>query len=156
MTGTDTAGGRPGPGAGPHPATGLDDTVHQRVRLGILAVLAEAQSADFTYLRDTLDLTDGNLARHLRVLGDAGYVTTRKATEAGRSRTWVSATRDGRAAFATEVAALRALLARAGGVDGDAASGARTTAVPDEGRVEGRRAMGAVGRDTMQAARGGR
>ena len=57
-----------------HPTNGLDDTVHQRVRLGVLTILSESRRADFTYLRDSLELTDGNLARHLQVLGDAGYV----------------------------------------------------------------------------------
>lgn len=95
-----------------HPAQRLDDIVHQRVRLGILAILAEAQRADFTYLRDTLELTDGNLARHLRVLDEAGYVSLDKAFENGRPRTWVSATRSGLVAFEEEVLALRDLLAR--------------------------------------------
>lgn len=58
-----------------HPAQRLDDTVHQRVRLGILAVLSEASRADFGFLRDTLDLTDGNLSRHIAVLEQAGLVT---------------------------------------------------------------------------------
>ena len=95
-----------------HPANDLDDLVHQRVRLGILAVLREARRADFPYLRDTLELTDGNLARHLRVLQEAGYVHIEKTTERGRSRTWVSATPAGREGFDAEVAALRALLDR--------------------------------------------
>jgi DNA-binding MarR family transcriptional regulator len=95
-----------------HPAQRLDDVVHQRVRLGILAILAEAQRADFTYLRDTLELTDGNLARHLHVLQDAGYVALDKVFEGGRARTWISATRSGLLAFEEEVAALRDLLER--------------------------------------------
>jgi DNA-binding HxlR family transcriptional regulator len=57
-----------------HPATVLDATVHQRVRLGILAVLGEARRADFAYLRDTLELTDGNLSRQLQALEEAGLV----------------------------------------------------------------------------------
>ena len=57
-----------------HPSRQLDDLVHQRVRLGILAVLSEVRRADFVYLRDALDLTDGNLSRHLHVLEEAGYV----------------------------------------------------------------------------------
>jgi DNA-binding MarR family transcriptional regulator len=93
-----------------HPTNGLDDTVHQRVRLGILAVLAESKRADFGYLREALELTDGNLSRHLQVLGDAGYVKLEKIIEGNRPRTWVSATREGRAALATEVARLRQLL----------------------------------------------
>ena len=98
-----------------HPANGLDDTVHQRVRLGILAVLDETRRADFAYLRDNLELTDGNLSRHLQVLEDAGYVKVAKTFEGKRPRSWVSATKEGRAAFADEVAALRALLRRVDG-----------------------------------------
>lgn len=94
-----------------HPSQRLDDTVHQRVRLGILAVLAEADQADFAFLKDALSLTDGNLSRHLQVLEEAGYVRVDKTFEGRRPRTWISATKAGRAAFASEVAALRELIA---------------------------------------------
>lgn len=95
-----------------HPTQRLDDVVHQRVRLGVLALLTEARRADFTYLRDALGLTDGNLARHLRVLEDAGYVVSDKVFEGGRSRTWVAATTSGRLAFEAELQVLRELVAR--------------------------------------------
>ena len=45
-----------------HPTNGLDETVHQRHRLGVLTIAAEAESADFGYLRDALGLTPGNLS----------------------------------------------------------------------------------------------
>jgi DNA-binding transcriptional ArsR family regulator len=48
--------------------------VHQRVRLGILAMLTEASRADFAFLRDSLDLTHGNLSRHIVMLEEAGLV----------------------------------------------------------------------------------
>lgn len=99
---------------GVHPSRRLDDTVHQRARLGVLAVLNEVDRADFAFLKDSLGLTDGNLSRHLQVLDEAGYVRINKTFEGRRPRTWVSSTRAGRAAFASEVAALRELLA---GVD---------------------------------------
>jgi DNA-binding MarR family transcriptional regulator len=95
-----------------HPAVELDDVVHQRVRLGILAVLAEVKRADFVYLREALELTDGNLSRHLQVLEESGYVQITKTFEARRPRTWVAATKAGKRAFATELAALRTLIAR--------------------------------------------
>ncbi|MGH3679943.1 MAG: winged helix-turn-helix domain-containing protein [Natronosporangium sp.] len=95
-----------------HPVRDLDEVVHQRVRLGILAVLTETKRADFGFLRTTLELTDGNLSRHLQVLEAAGYVAIEKTYERRRPRTWVRATRQGRTAFAREVAALRALLDR--------------------------------------------
>jgi len=107
----EDAARRARPAGDAHPSTLLDDTVHQRVRLGILAVLAEAVRADFAYLRGELDLTDGNLSRHLQVLEQAGFVAVEKAFEGRRPRTWVAATPEGRAALKAEVAALRALIA---------------------------------------------
>ncbi len=56
-----------------HPSAELDDVIHQRVRLGVLSILAQTREADFTYLRDTLGVTDGNLGRHLDVL-NRGWV----------------------------------------------------------------------------------
>jgi len=97
-----------------HPSSLLDDTVHQRVRLGILAILGEVRRADFSYLRDTLELSDGNLARHLQVLDEAGHVRIAKTFEGKRPRTWVSATPQGRSALETEIRSLRALISRLG------------------------------------------
>lgn len=94
-----------------HPTSGLDDTVHQRHRLGILTITAEAR-ADFGYLRDALDLTPGNLSRHLGVLEDAGLIQVEKGYEGRRPRTWVRITAEGRAALAAEIAALTELVRR--------------------------------------------
>lgn len=101
-----------------HPITQLDDTIHQRVRLGILAVLTEADQADFGYLKEALDLTDGNLSRHLRVLEEAGLVSIKKGYEGRRPRTRVNATRRGRSAFTGHLAALQELIDHAGAADG--------------------------------------
>jgi DNA-binding MarR family transcriptional regulator len=98
-----------------HPALQLDDVVHQRVRLGILAVLAEAKRADFGYLRDALDLSDGNLSRHIQVLEEADLVSVEKGYEGRRPRTWVSATRRGRSALDAELRSLRELISRVDG-----------------------------------------
>ena len=97
-----------------HPPAQLDEVVHQRVRLGILAVLAEAEKVDFTHLRDVLGVTDGNLSRHLSVLDEAGFVETHKTFEGRRPRTWIVATRSGRRALADRLAALRELIAQVG------------------------------------------
>jgi DNA-binding MarR family transcriptional regulator len=98
-----------------HPSLKLDDVVHQRVRLGVLAVLAEAKRADFGYLRDALDLSDGNLSRHIQVLEEAGLVRVEKGYEGRRPRTWVSATRRGRTALDAELSSLRELISRVDG-----------------------------------------
>jgi DNA-binding MarR family transcriptional regulator len=95
---------------GQHPVRRLEDVVHQRVRLGVLALLVQGGRCEFTFLRDELGLTDGNLSRHLAVLADAGLVTVDKLA-GQRARTWVTATARGRRALRAEVAALRQLLA---------------------------------------------
>jgi len=94
-----------------HPVTRIDDTVHQRVRLGILALLDPVKSVDFTRLRDEMGLTDGNLSRHLQVLEAAGFLSIDKGFDGRKPRTWVSITRDGRKALHKEIAALRELIA---------------------------------------------
>lgn len=92
---------------------GLDELIHQPVRLRIMAALVTPTSgrAEFTSLRDLLALTDGNLGAHLRKLEEAGYVVTRKAFVARKPRTYVEATEGGRRAFADHVAALADILA---------------------------------------------
>lgn len=97
-----------------HPTRNLDDLVHQRVRLGVLAVLTEAEKADFVHLREVLGVTDGNLSRHLSVLEEAGYVSLTKTTEGKRRRTWVVATREGRRALEGHLSALRKLMNQVG------------------------------------------
>jgi DNA-binding MarR family transcriptional regulator len=95
-----------------HPVTGLDEVVHQRVRLGILAIAHEARRVEFGYLRDQLDLTAGNLSKHLSVLETAGLVDIEKGYEGKRGRTWITLTSSGDTALAEEVGRLKALIAR--------------------------------------------
>jgi DNA-binding MarR family transcriptional regulator len=95
-----------------HPVNGLDDVVHQRARLGILAILNETSKADFGYLKGALELTDGNLSRHLTVLEQANLVDLEKGYEGKRPRTWVKITKLGKKALAYEVEALKTLVRR--------------------------------------------
>lgn len=98
--------------AQPHPALGLDDVIHQRIRLGLLVMLAEIPECAFSTLRAELRLTDGNLNRHVQVLADAGLVTVTKGYEGNRPRTWVKLTGAGRRALKAELLALEQLTAR--------------------------------------------
>lgn len=94
-----------------HPTSEIDDAVHQRVRLGTLAIVNEVDEAEFGFIKDSLGVTAGNLSRHLDVLEGSGLVTIRKGHVGKRARTWIAVTPKGREAFEREVAALRALLA---------------------------------------------
>jgi DNA-binding MarR family transcriptional regulator len=95
-----------------HPIQDLDEMVHQRSRLGILAVLAEGGRVQFGFLQKTLDLSDGNLSRHLTTLENVGYLRIEKGYEGRRPRTWAHITKAGRRALASEIAQLKALMAR--------------------------------------------
>jgi DNA-binding MarR family transcriptional regulator len=94
-----------------HPTHRLDDDVHQRVRLGVLALLSRVARADFGQLKANLGTTDGNLGQHLRVLEQAGLITTTKTGAGQRGRTWVRITRKGRTALDQEIQALKEIVA---------------------------------------------
>jgi DNA-binding MarR family transcriptional regulator len=100
--------GTPDPSA--HPVTGLDEVVHQRVRLGILAITHEARRVEFGYLRTQLDLTAGNLSKHLSVLETAGLIDVEKGYEGRRGRTWITLTAAGSHALAEEIKRLKLLI----------------------------------------------
>ncbi|GAB1646201.1 winged helix-turn-helix domain-containing protein [Krasilnikovia sp. MM14-A1259] len=95
-----------------HPTSGLDDVVHQRHRLGILTVADEAERVEFTYLRDALQLTGGNLSRHLAVLEEAGLISQEKGHQGRRPRTWITITDQGRTALQAELDDLDRLIRR--------------------------------------------
>ncbi|MFB7458082.1 MULTISPECIES: transcriptional regulator [unclassified Streptomyces] len=97
---------------GLHPTQSLDDTVHQRVRLGILTIAREADRVEFGFLKKQLAVTDGNLSRHLKVLEDSGLIILEKGYAGRRPRTWITLTRRGAQALDAELHALRALVLR--------------------------------------------
>jgi len=91
----------------------LNETIHQPVRLRIMATLVTLEQndeVDFIYLRDLLDVTDGNLGAHLRKLEEAGYIAVNKTFVDRKPRTYVSATSKGRRVFQEHVAALESIL----------------------------------------------
>jgi DNA-binding MarR family transcriptional regulator len=94
-----------------HPTTGLNETVHQRHRLGTLTIAVESKQVDFGYLKKTLDMTAGNLSRHIGIREEAGTVEVEKGYAGKRPRTWVSITAAGKRALAEELAVLQALVA---------------------------------------------
>lgn len=88
----------------------LDEVIHGRVRLGIMAYLAGAEVADFTELKEALQTTQGNLSVHLRKLEEAGYVGIEKSFLDRKPLTRARLTRSGRKAFASYLEAMRKLV----------------------------------------------
>ncbi|GAB2994151.1 transcriptional regulator [Amycolatopsis acidiphila] len=95
------------------PESGLREVVHQRVRLGVLAVLDRRGPCTFSQLRDALGQSDGGLSRHLGVLEQHGYITQEKVFENRRPRTWIQLSAAGAEAFREEQELLTKLLATA-------------------------------------------
>lgn len=91
----------------------LNEIIHQPVRLRIMAVLSSLNNetqVSFNYLKDLLDLTDGNLGAHLRKLEEASYIAITKTFVNNKPQTYVEATVAGRRAFTEHVAALEDIL----------------------------------------------
>ncbi|MBX7248783.1 MAG: transcriptional regulator [Caulobacteraceae bacterium] len=92
----------------------IDEVVHGRVRLGVMAYLSSVGAADFNELKARLQATDGNLSVHLRKLEDAGYVTVEKSFVGRKPRTTVSLSDSGRSAFLRYLDAMQKLVSGAG------------------------------------------
>jgi DNA-binding MarR family transcriptional regulator len=91
----------------------LNETIHQPVRLRIMAALVALETGsevDFNYLHDLLDVTEGNLGAHLRKLEDTGYIVVNKTFVNRKPRTYIAASDEGRRTFQEHVAALEELL----------------------------------------------
>ena len=91
----------------------IDEILHSRVRLAIVAFLAGAKTADFAAVRDATKTTDGNASVHLRKLEDAGYVAMQKRFVARKPQTLYRMTEEGRKALGEYVHALKQLLGTA-------------------------------------------
>jgi len=88
----------------------IDEVIHGRVRLGIMAVLSGVECADFNTLKARLQTTDGNLSVHLRKLEDAGFVEVSKRFVGRKPLTEASMTDAGRKAFVAYLDALQGLV----------------------------------------------
>jgi len=89
---------------------GLDDVIHGRMRLGIMAYLADAEVADFNELKALLQATQGNLSVHLRKLEEAGYLAIEKSFLGRRPLTRARLTNAGRDAFRSYLSAIAKLV----------------------------------------------
>ncbi len=88
----------------------INKAFESRVRLGIMSVLMVEERVDFSTLKDTLQLTDGNLASHLRALEEAEYLLVEKQFVGRKPNTTYQATEAGREAFNSHLDALEQLI----------------------------------------------
>ncbi|WOJ97629.1 transcriptional regulator [Congregibacter brevis] len=88
----------------------LDDVIHGRIRLGVMAYLIGAERAAFKDLAGQLQASDGNLSVHLRKLEDAGYISIEKRFAGRKPLTEAVITEAGRHAFARYLDSISKLL----------------------------------------------
>jgi len=88
----------------------LDKAFESRIRLGIMSVLMVNEWVDFRSLKDYLEITDGNLASHLKALNEKEIIETRKQFIALKPNTSYRATVFGKDLFKQHITALENLL----------------------------------------------
>ena len=88
----------------------LDDIIHSRIRLAVMALLASLDTAEFTYIREKIGATDGNLSIHLKKLEEAEYIAVTKTFVDRKPVTMYTLNKKGRKAFELYVERLEQLL----------------------------------------------
>lgn len=84
----------------------LDPMIHSRIRLAVLSILISVKQASFSYLKETIETTDGNLSASLSKLEEAGYISIKKSFKGKKPLTTCSIREKGRTAFSNYLKAL--------------------------------------------------
>jgi DNA-binding HxlR family transcriptional regulator len=92
------------------PIEGLHKEFENRIKLGIMSILAANEAVEFNELKKVLKVTDGNLASHIKSLEKNGYVSTHKYFSANKPKSEYSITPIGKSAFSEHIAALHSLI----------------------------------------------
>jgi DNA-binding MarR family transcriptional regulator len=91
----------------------IDETIHQRTRLAIMATLTGVDGLEFNELKAALGLTDGNLSTHAAALERAGYIEIVKSFKGKKPLTTIAMTAKGRKAMENYVNLLHGILKKA-------------------------------------------
>lgn len=91
-------------------ASTLDEVIHGRLRLGVMAYLAAVNQATFPELAEKTGATNGNLSVHLRKLEEAGYVAVDKSFVGRKPQTTLALTEAGRTAWTGYLDTLKGLI----------------------------------------------
>ena len=88
----------------------LNKAFDSRIRLGIMSVLMVNDSVDFNTMKELLDLTDGNLASHIKALEGLDYINVKKQFVDRKPRTTYEKTKTGEKAFREHLQALETFI----------------------------------------------
>lgn len=88
----------------------IDDVIHSRIRTAIMAVLISVDEAEFTFIREKINATDGNLSVHLKKLEDNNYISVKKEFFNRKPVTRYRITDTGRKAFEDYIKKLESII----------------------------------------------
>ena len=92
--------------------TPLDPVLHSQLRLAVVSLLIGLESAEFGYIKEETNATQGNLSAQLKKLADADYIKIKKSFKNNYPNTQVSLTKKGRDAFEKYVNDISAYLGK--------------------------------------------
>lgn len=90
----------------------IDDVIHSRIRTAIMAVLISVEEAEFTFIREKINATDGNLSAHLKKLEDHNYISVQKEFIDRKPVSRYRITETGRKAFEDYIKKLENIIKR--------------------------------------------
>ena len=90
----------------------IDPLIHAPIRLATLTILATVQNANFSFIKESVNTTDGNLSTHLTKLEEAGYIQIEKIFKGKKPQTICSMTEQGRQAFDTYIDNLEKIISK--------------------------------------------
>ncbi len=93
-----------------NPIKDLNKIFDSRIRLGIMSALMVNAEVNFNELKELLDITDGNLASHIKNLEDSGTIKVQKGFIGRKTNTTYSVTKSGEKAFKAHIAALEQMI----------------------------------------------
>jgi DNA-binding PadR family transcriptional regulator len=88
----------------------LDPVIHAPTRLAILSILVTVENAVFTFLKESIHTTEGNLSTHLTKLETSDYITIEKTFKGKRPQTICAITKKGKLAFTKYVEQLEQIV----------------------------------------------
>ncbi|MEJ7822069.1 MAG: transcriptional regulator [Chitinophagaceae bacterium] len=93
-----------------NPIENLNKTFDSRVRLGIMSTLMVNDAINFNDLKQLIDVTDGNLASHIKSLEESAYIKVNKGFIGKKTNTTYVVTKLGERAFQQHLAALEKMI----------------------------------------------
>jgi len=93
-----------------NPIENLNKAFDSRVRLGIMSAVMVNEEVNFNQLKELIQVTDGNLASHIKALEEAGYIKVNKGFIGRKTNTTYAATKAGEKAFRLHLEALEQMI----------------------------------------------